>query len=175
MSQVMLTFGTVSFQVAATAYQALSRATRWRTPTVDRVGGPPAYHFLGPGEDAVTLQGVIMPTYRGRPAVLDDLRAIAGAGEARELTAGTGRVFGQWLLNAITDERTGLFADGAARKVSYTLRFVRADEVRGGLRGALQGAAAAHGDSAAVVNAVRNAAAAGGDGAAVLAAAEGAA
>ena len=171
----MLTFGPVSFQVAEAAYQALTRAARYRTPALERVGSRPAYHFLGPGEESITLTGVIMPTYRGRPAVLDDLRALAGAGEARELTAGTGRVLGRWLLNDVSDERTGLFDNGAARRVAYTLRLVRDDEGPSGRQGALETASAAHGNVAAVVTAVQDAAGAGGDAAAVLAAAEGAA
>lgn len=171
----MLTFGSLTWRAGAAAYREISRVSSYRLAPLERVGAAPAYHYIGRGEDVVTLRGVIMPTYRGSPALLDDLRALAAAGETAALVAGTGRVYGRWALTAVDETRTGLFSDGGARKVAYTLRFVRADNSPAGRQGALESAAAAHGDVAAVVAAVQGAAAAGGDAAAVIAAAEGAA
>ncbi len=130
MSEVMLTYGSVSFSVAQAAYQALRRSTRYRVPAHDRVGDRPGYQFTGPGEDSITLSGVIMPTYRGRPAVLDDLRALGAEGEAHPLTGGTGEVFGRWIMSQLTDERSALFDNGQARKIAFTLSLMRDDDAR---------------------------------------------
>ena len=167
----MLTFGTVGFSVAEAAYQALRRATRYRVVAHERIGTRPAYQYTGPGEDTITLEGVIMPTYRGRPGVLDDLRALADTGESRLLTAGTGEGFGRWVIDEVTEERTALFSTGQARRIAFTARLLRDDDAPGGRLAALEAAAAAAGDVRAVLDAMRTAVATGEDSAGVVAAA----
>ena len=172
MSRVMLTFGAVSFSVNEAAYQTLRRTTRWRIPVLDRIGAEPAYQYTGPGEDSITLAGTIMPTYRGRPSVLDDLRELGAAGESRLLTAGTGEAFGRWIIDEVTDERSSLFDNGAARKIAFTVKLLRDDDAPSGRQAQLENAAGATGDSAAVLAAIQAAVDAGEDSAGVVAAAE---
>lgn len=174
MSQVMLTFGTVGFSVAEAAYQTLRRATRYRVPAHERVGTRLAYQFTGPGEDSITLSGGIMPTYRGRPGVLDDLRTLAAAGAPRLLTSGTGEAFGRWVIDEVTEERSALFSTGQPRKIAFTVKLLRDDDAPTGRQTQLENAAAATGDVAAVVDGMRTAVAAGEDSAGVIAAARGA-
>ena len=171
----MLTIGPVAFSVAEAAYQALSRATRYRLPAHERIGTQLAYQYTGPGEDSITLSGTIMPTYRGRPGVLDDLRELAAAGESRLLTSGTGEAFGRWVIEEVSEERSGLFNNGAARKIEFTVKLLRDDAAPSGRQTQLEDAAAATGDVRAVLDAVRTAVAAGEDPAGILAAARGAA
>ena len=170
----MLTFGTVAFSVAQAAYQVLRRATRYRVPAHERVGARIAYQYTGPGEDGITLSGTIMPTYRGRPGVLDDLRDLAAAGEARLLTSGTGEGFGRWIVDEVTEERSALFSDGAPRKIEFTVKLLRDDDAPGGRQTRLETAADTTGDVGAVLDAMRAAVAAGEDSAGVVAAARGA-
>ena len=174
MSDVMLTFGAVAFSVSSAAYQELRRATRFRVPVHERVGTQVGYQFTGPGEDSITLSGVIMPTYRGRPRVLDDLRALAGEGESRLLTSGTGEDFGRWIMQDLTEGRSGLFSTGQPRKIAFTVKLLRDDDAPSGRQTQLEAAAAANGDVPAVVEAVRTAVASGEDSAGVVAAARGA-
>ncbi|WP_241000963.1 phage tail protein, partial [Pseudomonas viridiflava] len=47
------------FSLHTAAYQEMQRQTDWRHPTSSRVGAQPARQFLGRGEDAITLPGVI--------------------------------------------------------------------------------------------------------------------
>ena len=171
----MLTFGPVAFSVTEAAYQALRRATRFRVPVHERVGTQVGYQFTGPGEDSITLSGVIMPTYRGRPGVLDDLRALGAAGQPRLLTAGTGESFGQWIMGELSEERSALFADGRARKHVFTVNLLRDDAAPTGRQTRLENAAADTGDVRAVLDATRAAVASGEDSAGVIAAARGAA
>ena len=175
MSDVMLTFGPVSFSVASAAYQALRRATRYRVPSHERIGSPPGYQFTGRGEDGVTLSGVIMPTYRGRPALLDELRALAGEGESQILTTGTGENLGRWIMDELTEERSGLFSRGEARKIAFTVKLMRDDDTPSGRLEGLETAAAANGNVRAVVDATAAAVARGDDSPGVIASAQGAA
>ena len=66
-----------------------------------------------------------MPTYRGRPAVLDDLRGLAAEGQSRKLTSGRGEDFGRWILDELTEEQSGFFSTGQARKVAFTVKLLR--------------------------------------------------
>ena len=175
MSDVMLTLGTISFSVSGAAYQTLARATRFRLTAHERVGNQVAYQYTGPGEDSITLSGVIMPTYRGRPGALDDLRGMAAAGESRLLTSGTGGGLGRWVIDEVTEERSGLFSRGEPRKIDFTVKLRRDDDAPTGRTDQLASAAAATGDTRAVVAAVETAAGAGADAPGVIAAARAAA
>ena len=174
MTDVMLTFGTVAFSVSEAAYQALRRTTRFRVPAHERIGVRPSYQYTGPGVEGITLSGVIMPTYRGRPAVLDDLRALAAEGESRKLTSGTGEDFGRWILDELTEEQSGLFSTGQARKVAFTVKLLRDDDELSGRLSQLERRAASTGNVAAVLDAVRAAVEAGQDPQGVIDAARGA-
>ena len=167
----MLTIGPVAFSVAEAAYQALSRATQYRLPAHERIGTQLAYQYTGPGEDSITLSGTIMPTYRGRPGVLDDLRELAAAGESRLLTSGTGEAFGRWIIGEVTEERSALFSDGRARKIEFKVKLLRDDAAPGGRETQLEDASAATGNARAVLDATSTAVAAGEDSPGVIAAA----
>lgn len=174
MSEVMLTFGTVAFSVDEAAYQALRRTARFRVAAQENVGERPGYHFTGPGEEAIVLSGVIMPTYRGRPAVLNDLRALAAEGRSRTLTSGLGEGLGRWILQEVTEEQSALFVDGQARKVGFSIRLLRDEDEPSGRTDRLERDAAARGDAAGVVEATRAAVARGDASPDVIAAARGA-
>lgn len=171
----MLTFGEVSFSVASAAYQALRRATRYRVPSHDRIGSSPGYQFTGRGEDSVTLSGVIMPTYRGDPGVLDELRALAGEGRSRVLTTGTGEDLGRWIMGELTEERSGLFSTGQPRKIAFTVKLTRDDDTPSGRLDRLERNAGANGNVRGVVDATAASVARGDDSPGVIASARGAA
>ena len=174
MSDVMLTFGTVAFSVTEAAYQTLRRAAQFRLPQLQHVGARPGYQFTGPGEESIALAGTIMPTYRGRPAVLDDLRALAAEGRAQTLTSGTGATLGRWMLAEVAEEQSGLFSTGQARKIAFTARFLRDDDEPSGRQAQLEQRAGAVGNVAGVLDATSAAVAAGEDSPSVIAAARGA-
>ena len=152
---VMMTLGAVAFSVRTTVFQRLRRTTAYRWPALERVGRWPARQFTGPGDDKVTLDGVIMPTWRGAVGAVDALRELALTGEPQQMSAGTGEVFGLWCLEQIEEERSGLFSDGAPRRVAWALQLARyGDDVPGGLQGALARSAAAAGDTRSVLDAI---------------------
>ena len=154
MSDVMLSFGTVQFSVTEAAYQTLRRAAQFRLPALQHIGTRPGYQFTGPGEESIALAGTIMPTYRGRPGVLDDLRALAAEGRPQTLTSGRGEGFGRWMLAEVNEERSGLFSDGQARKIAFTARFLRDSDEPGGQLTGLEQRADATGSVAAGLDAM---------------------
>ena len=59
-----------------------------------------------------------MPTYRGSVGSVESLRELALTGQPHHLSAGTGEVYGLWCLSQVEEDRSGLFADGAPRRVA---------------------------------------------------------
>jgi len=86
--------------------------------------------FVGPGDDAITLPGVLLAELAGDQASLDELREMADTGKAYALVEGTGKVYGQFVIESLSEGRTLFFRDGAARRIEFTLALKRVDDDR---------------------------------------------
>lgn len=132
MAAVMMNWGGVIFHQSTRSFDRAKRSTDYNWATVDRMGPTrrPAKQYVGPGEDKVTLEGVIFGTYNpggeyvgGRQ--LDELHERASEGSPYLLQDGNGLVWGMFCLVNI-DEEGSIFIDtGAPRKQAYTLTFER--------------------------------------------------
>ncbi|MCY1408159.1 Phage P2 GpU [compost metagenome] len=132
---MMLALGMFIFSLHTAAYQEMQRQTDWRHPSTSRVGAQPARQFLGRGEDAITLPGVLLPELAGTVLSLDALRTMADTGKAWSLVEGSGRVLGLWVIEKITETRTLFFPDGAARRIEFSIELKRIDDGRVDLLG----------------------------------------
>lgn len=124
---MMMTLGTFVFSLPSLAYQQLQRQMAWRHASSERINARPANQFLGPGEETIELSGIVAPEITGRPASLDTLRQMADDGEHMPLVEGTGKVLGSYVILAVNTTHTLLFADGAARRIDFTLSLRRVD------------------------------------------------
>ena len=171
--RAMLTFGDATFTAPATSFQELKRASEYRWPSQDRIGQRPIRQYVGRGGDSVDLNGVLFPAFAGGAQMLAALRSLAEAGTPRLLAAGTGEVFGRYVLVRIEEARTRVFRDGAPRRVAWRLRFERyGDDTPGGALNTLAAASAESGDARAVIDAIEAAKAAGASPQEILAAAK---
>ncbi len=66
---------------------------------------------------SITLQGVLLPALAGGVLSLDTLRSMADTGKAYPLIEGTGRIYGVWVIESLSETRTIFFGDGAARRI----------------------------------------------------------
>lgn len=133
---MMMSIGMFIFSLETLAYQEFQRQTDWRHSTTSRIGTNPARQFLGRGEDAITLPGVLLPSLKGTPLSLDTLRFMADTGKAWPLVEGTGRVLGVWVIESLSETRTLFFPDGAARRIEFSISLKRVDDGRVDLLGA---------------------------------------
>ena len=125
---MMAALGMFVFKLDTVPFQKLQRTTNWRWVTNSRIGKRPSYQNLGPGEDAINLSGVLLPEITGGRTSLDALRAMADSGMAWTLIDGEGYIYGLWVIESVTEDKSEFFKDGAARKIDFSLALKRADD-----------------------------------------------
>ncbi|MFI8482989.1 phage tail protein [Pseudomonas sp. NPDC078700] len=136
---MMMTLGMFVFGMQTLAYQEFQRQTDWRHSSTSRIGARPARQFIGPGDDLITLPGVLLPELAGKTISLDALRIMADTGKAWPLIEGTGRIYGIYVIESMSETKTLFFSDGAARRIEFSLKLARVDEGRIDLLGSVLG------------------------------------
>ena len=125
---MMLALGMFVFSLSTLAYQELQRQTEWRHPSNSRVGAAPARQFVGRGDDSITLPGIIFPELAGTTLSLDALRLMANTGKAWPMIEGSGRIYGLWVIESLSENKTIFFRDGTPRRIEFTLSLKRIDD-----------------------------------------------
>ncbi|WP_104097564.1 phage tail protein [Stutzerimonas kunmingensis] len=132
---MMMALGMFVFSLETLAYQEFQRQTEWRHGSTNRIGTNPARQYLGRGDDSITLPGVLLPALAGTQLSLDALRTMADTGKAWPLVEGTGKIYGTWIIESLSETRTLFFRDGQARRIEFTLSLKRIDDGRVDLLG----------------------------------------
>jgi phage protein U len=133
---MMCALGMFVFSLSTAAYQELQRQTDWRHASNNRVGAAPARQFVGRGEDSITLPGIIFPELSGSALSLDALRLMANTGKAWPMVEGSGRIYGLWVIESLSETKTIFFSNGTPRRIDFTLSLKRTDDDRIDLLGA---------------------------------------
>ncbi len=129
---MMMSLGMFVFGLTTLAYQDMQRQTSWRHPGNSRVGTRAGLQYVGPGDDSITLSGVLVPELMGQASALLELRKMADSGNAWALVSGTGEVFGAFVIENINETGTRHMDNGRARRIEFQLQLKRADDQRGG-------------------------------------------
>lgn len=124
----LMTLGLFVFDLPTLAYHQLQRRTTWRHATSERVGARAAGQFVGPGDDDITLTGMLAPIAFGDPGSLDDLRAMGDSGQAWPLVDGAGRVYGAFVITGLDETQRSIMDNGVARISDFTLSLKRMDD-----------------------------------------------
>ncbi len=132
---MMMALGMFVFSLETLAYQEFQRQTDWRHGSTSRIGTNPARQYMGRGDDSITLPGVLLPGLAGSQLSLDTLRTMADTGKAWPLVEGTGKIYGTWIIESLSETRTLFFRDGQARRIEFTLALKRIDDGRVDLLG----------------------------------------
>ena len=125
---MMLAIGMFVFSLSTLVYQELQRQTDWRHASNNRVGAAPARQFVGRGDDAITLPGLLFPELAGTPFSLEALRLMANTGKAWPMIEGSGRIYGLWVIESLSETKTVFFRDGTPRRIEFTLSLKRIDD-----------------------------------------------
>lgn len=134
LGSMLMALGQFIFSLDTLAYQELKRSNTWRHPSSSRIGARPARQFVGVGDDTITLSGWIAPELVGKYESLAQLRSMGDSGQAFALVSGTGEVFGQYVIESLSETGTLHHADGTPRRIAFDLQLARADDNAGGTK-----------------------------------------
>jgi len=62
---IMLALGAYRFSLSTAAYQSLERQAQWRWPAQELIRAHPVRQWVGPGDQTIKLEGVVLPHYKG--------------------------------------------------------------------------------------------------------------
>ncbi|MEI9715972.1 phage tail protein [Moellerella wisconsensis] len=124
----MAALGLFVFHLRTTPYEMMQINKKYRYGFNNRVGKRPAFQYLGPDNDDITLSGALYPSLTGGRLSLLALELMADTGKAWSLIDGTGTIYGMFVIEEITQSKSYFFSDGAARKIEFTLKLKRTDE-----------------------------------------------
>ncbi|WP_246534520.1 phage tail protein [Aliiroseovarius lamellibrachiae] len=119
---VMMALGAFRFGMANGAYQEFNRSTPHRWSKVNRIGRAPALQYGGPGTEEITISGVIYPAFRGGLRQVDGMRAKASLRAPLMMTDGLGWIWNRWVITNVDEGKSFFLADGAPRKIEFTLK-----------------------------------------------------
>jgi phage protein U len=125
----MLALGPFAFGVTTAGYHQLQRSMQFKHPALSRVGLRDAYQKIGPGEEQITITGVVAPGVTGTLASITRLETMGQGGDAYVLVDGAGYVYGTYHIDSIQTTQTYHFEDGTPRKVEFSLSLTRDDAV----------------------------------------------
>ena len=125
---MMMILGMFPFALQTTPYQTSNQSNTWRHVKNDRVGKSPRYQYIGPDEEPITLSGTLYPEISGGDVSLTTLETMAYTGRAWPLSEGTGKIYGMYVIDGLTQNRTEFFQDGKARKIDFTLSLKKVSE-----------------------------------------------
>jgi len=121
----LMTLGMFVFGMDTAAYDAFTRRIVWRHEQTDRFMARPASQFAGPGDDAVSISGRIIPEVAGRYGAIDTLIAMADTGGNWALMDGVGRVLGFYRIDRMEQIYADIMAGGIPRSIGFTLDLMR--------------------------------------------------
>lgn len=122
---MLAALGLFVFETATFPFADLGRRTDWRHARAPRIGARDASQFVGPGDDSVSIGGVLLPEAGARYGSIDTLRQMADEGEALPFVDGSGRVWGSFVIVSMDERRRFLLIDGTPRAIDFSLELQR--------------------------------------------------
>ena len=80
---MMLALGMFVFMRQTLPHQTMQRDAEYLWPSNSRVGKRDSFQYLGPGEERITLAGVLYPELTGGKLTMTAIRLMADEGRAR--------------------------------------------------------------------------------------------
>lgn len=128
MAQPLFQLGSFQFDLPNGVPQTLERSAEFRWEGQDRILREPAYQFVGPGSQEITLDGVLYPGFSGKQNTMETLRELATKGEPQMFSDGLGKVHGKWCITSLREGLAVFAPGGGARQITFSIRLVRYGE-----------------------------------------------
>ena len=118
---VMMALGAFRFGMSKGSYQTFSRTASHRWQKVNRIGRAPALQYSGPDAEEIKLAGVIYPHFKGGLRQVEMMRLGAKAATPMMMVDGLGWVWDRWVIDRVEESKSVFLADGAPRKIEFTM------------------------------------------------------
>ena len=125
---MMMALGLFVFSLDTAPYSEFQRQVGWRHPGNARVGRRPSHQYTGPDDETITLSGKLIPELTGGDLTLAVLEAMGDTGDSYTLIEGTGRYYGQFVIDSLDTKKSYFFQDGKARVCDFTVKLTRVDD-----------------------------------------------
>ncbi|QGM46752.1 phage tail protein [Methylocystis heyeri] len=135
MARVLMGWGPHRFTVGSMAYEELRQRAEGRWGKHEIIGRRPAGQYLGPGDESVTLRGVVYPLdmMGGEDAQVQALLSDCTTGQVYTLLSANGDIQGPYRLERAEAIGTYLDPAGNAQRIEYELHFHPHDDGDGGI------------------------------------------
>lgn len=121
MPAAMMKLGDYTFSLDTAVYQSTSRTSQYKWPEQPRIGTNPYLQFTGSGADTLSLEGVILPTFKGGVKQVERMREEAVKGTPLQLIDGSGNLHGLWCITSIKEKTSEFLNGGIPQKINFTL------------------------------------------------------
>ncbi|MDU9391510.1 phage tail protein [Pseudomonas japonica] len=112
------------FNLDTAAFNQFKRTKAFTWAGQERLSRSKAQQAVAMGEDKITLEGAIFPSFKGGLGQLQRLRSIGQQLQPLSLTTGYGEILGNWCLVSVSETQEPLMAGGVPQKQAFTLEFV---------------------------------------------------
>lgn len=119
--------GLFVFELATFPFSDLGRDSEWIHARTPRVGARDASQFLGPGDERISIGGILAPAVAGSYSAIETLRSMADEGLAYDFIEGSGRVLGRFIIRRMAEQRQALMVDGVPRMIDFSLDLERVE------------------------------------------------
>lgn len=128
MPEYLLAIGMFVFGVPTLAFEELEQRASWRWADGERYGARAAAQFLGPGEETITLNGTLVPEIAGSFSDIERLKEMAASGEVWPVVMASGRMLGEFRIDAIDTRGQNIIGGGLARRTDFAIDLTRVDD-----------------------------------------------
>lgn len=121
----MMRLGIYLFSTETAAYERLNLTRSWRWSETPRIGAKPVTQYLGPDLNAMRLNGVIFPAYKGGLRQMNALalqaKIASQIGNPLLLIDLSGWHFNFWTIRSIGEAKSHFLKDGAPRQIGFDI------------------------------------------------------
>lgn len=128
---ILIILGPFRFSLSSAAPDEITRSTSWDWREIERVNNSPQLQYTGPKAETITLRGRLFPGFTGGPEQIARMRAMGDMGKPLFLADGMGRVYGNWVIESVTETGTRHFKDGMPRAITFDISLKKADDGTG--------------------------------------------
>lgn len=128
---MLMCLGQFPFTTDTLTFTEIQRQRSWQYADNAVAKGRKKRQFIGPGDDIITLPGVIYQEYGfGNRFSIDELASMADSGQGFVLVDGSGYLYGVYTIDNIDETKQVLLFNGVPRKIDFTIKLTRVDDER---------------------------------------------